>query len=122
MMRVNSADYLTTGQVAKLYKLSQQTVIRFCDTGILKHFSIPRTTGKPGRGHRRIHREDARAFAEHNFLPFGEPPCPPCPKTTSTAGAEPSSPEGSAASAPSSEESLGFSATSAPPSIASDND
>lgn len=59
-------DNFTTGEVATLLRLSQQTVIRAFDTGQLKGFKIP------GSKHRRITREQLISFIREKELPFGD--------------------------------------------------
>jgi len=55
-------DLLTTGQVAKICRMSQQTVIRWIDKGIINGLVIP------GSKARRIVRDDLEAFmGKHGF-------------------------------------------------------
>lgn len=59
--------YLTTGQAAKLLGLSQQTIIRCFDAGIIKGFVIP------GSRYRRIDPVALGRFAREHCIPFDEP-------------------------------------------------
>lgn len=56
-------DVLTTGQVAKICRISQQSVIRCADDGALKCFRVPGST------HRRIMVDDVRSFMTQNNIP-----------------------------------------------------
>ena len=53
----------TTGEAAKICKVSQQTVIRCFDSGQLKGFRVP------GSRFRRIPREHLFAFMRENGIP-----------------------------------------------------
>jgi excisionase family DNA binding protein len=53
----------TTGEAAKICKVSQQTIIRCFDSGQLKGFRVP------GRRFRRIPREQLFAFMKDNGIP-----------------------------------------------------
>ncbi|MBQ7813064.1 MAG: response regulator [Thermoguttaceae bacterium] len=53
----------TTGEAAKICKVSQQTIIRCFDSGGLKGFRVP------GRRFRRIPREHLYAFMKENNIP-----------------------------------------------------
>jgi excisionase family DNA binding protein len=55
-------NVFTTGEAAKLCRVSQQTIIRWTDAGKLKHFRITGST------HRRITREQLAAFAGENGM------------------------------------------------------
>ncbi|MBI1826463.1 MAG: response regulator [Planctomycetes bacterium] len=54
----------TTGEVAQICKVSQQTVIRCFDNGRLQGFRVP------GSKFRRIPRESLIAFMKHNQIPM----------------------------------------------------
>jgi excisionase family DNA binding protein len=56
----------TTGQVAKICKVSQQTIIRCFDNGTLKGFKVP-----GGSKHRRIPRASLEKFMKENGIPLG---------------------------------------------------
>jgi excisionase family DNA binding protein len=56
---------LTTGEVARLTELSQQTIIRSCDRGSLPSYKLP-----PDRRHRRIRRLDLVAWAADHGIPL----------------------------------------------------
>jgi len=60
----NQDDVLTTGQVAKISRLSQGTIIRCFDKGLLAGFIVP------GSDHRRIPLKDAIEFLESNKVPY----------------------------------------------------
>lgn len=53
----------TTGEAAKICKVSQQTIIRCFDSGQLKGFRVP------GSRFRRIPRQDLYNFMRHNGIP-----------------------------------------------------
>jgi len=53
----------TTGEAARLCRLSQQSIIRAVDAGRLNGFRVP------GSNHRRIARQDLAAFMRHNRIP-----------------------------------------------------
>lgn len=54
----------TTGEVAKICKVSQQTIIRCFDNGSLKGFRVP------GSRHRRIPRDRLEKFMRDNHIPL----------------------------------------------------
>jgi len=54
----------TTGEVAEICKVSQQTVIRCFDSGKLKGFRVP------GSRFRRIPRDALLAFMKENAIPL----------------------------------------------------
>src|SRR5437764_9223282 len=56
-------DVFTTGEVAKICKVSQQTIIRCFDSGQLKGFRVP------GSRFRRIPRESLFRFMKENGIP-----------------------------------------------------
>ncbi|MEY4699917.1 MAG: DNA-binding response regulator MtrA [Pseudomonadota bacterium] len=56
-------DVLTTGQVAAICHVSQQTVIRVADNGSLKGFRVPGST------HRRFMVDDVRRFMTAHNIP-----------------------------------------------------
>ena len=56
----------TTGEVAKICKISQQTVIRCFDSGRLKGFRVP------GSRFRRIPRELLIEFMKQNEIPLNQ--------------------------------------------------
>jgi excisionase family DNA binding protein len=56
-------DLLTTGQIAKICRLSQQTVIRVAESGALKCFRVPGST------HRRFMVDDVRRFMTASEIP-----------------------------------------------------
>ncbi len=56
----------TTGEVAQICKISQQTVIRCFDSGRLKGFRVP------GSKFRRIPRESLIAFMKNNNIPLDQ--------------------------------------------------
>lgn len=53
----------TTGQVAKICRVSAQTVNRWVDEGILQGYCIP------GSSHRRVPKEVLRRFMYANSIP-----------------------------------------------------
>ena len=62
-MTINSDKPLTTGQAAKLMRISIQQVNRLVDQGYLKGFRVP------GGGHRRIMPADLWRFMRKNGMP-----------------------------------------------------
>jgi excisionase family DNA binding protein len=58
---------LTTGEVAKLVRVSPRTVSKWCDGGLLGHYRIP------GGLDRRIPRESLLDFLHKNGMPSGGP-------------------------------------------------
>lgn len=58
-----SKDVFTTGEAAKICKVSQQTIIRCFDSGQLKGFRVP------GSRFRRIPRADLFSFMKENSIP-----------------------------------------------------
>lgn len=64
MVDVQSRAVFTTGQVAQVCKVSQQTVIRCFDSGRLKGFRVP------GSRFRRIPRESLISFMKSNQIPL----------------------------------------------------
>ena len=56
-------DVLTTGQIATICRISQQTVIRVTTNGTLKCFRVPGST------HRRFMVHDVRRFMTANEIP-----------------------------------------------------
>ena len=63
MMDNRNKQVFTTGQVARICKVSQQTVIRCFDSGRLRGFRVP------GSRFRRIPRESLIAFMKENNIP-----------------------------------------------------
>jgi excisionase family DNA binding protein len=59
----SSKTVFTTGEAAKICKVSQQTIIRCFDSGQLKGFRVP------GSRFRRIPRETLRVFMKENGIP-----------------------------------------------------
>ena len=57
-------NVFTTGEVAEIWKISQQTVIRCFDTGRLQGFRVP------GSRFRRIPRENLIKFMQENDIPL----------------------------------------------------
>lgn|GEM_PF-6003094 len=64
-----SERVFTTGEVAEIMRLSQQTIIRFIDQGLLKGH---RVSGNPStkKGYRKIRESDLRSFMEAKGLPL----------------------------------------------------
>ncbi len=62
-MGVNTKTVFTTGEAAKICKVSQQTIIRCFDNGSLKGFRVP------GSRFRRIPRDQLFAFMKDNGIP-----------------------------------------------------
>lgn len=60
---MNSKTVFTTGEAAKICKVSQQTIIRCFDNGSLKGFRVP------GSRFRRIPRDQLYAFMKDNGIP-----------------------------------------------------
>ena len=60
---MNSKTVFTTGEAAKICKVSQQTIIRCFDNGSLKGFRVP------GSRFRRIPREQLYLFMRENGIP-----------------------------------------------------
>jgi two-component system OmpR family response regulator len=56
-------QYLTTGDCSRITGLSQQTIIRAIDKGLLVGFRVP------GSKHRRVTKESLKSFAELNGMP-----------------------------------------------------
>ena len=63
MPSLSSKTVFTTGEAAKICKVSQQTIIRCFDNGTLKGFRVP------GSRFRRIPREHLFAFMKDNGIP-----------------------------------------------------
>jgi len=63
MVLMNAKTVFTTGEAAKICKVSQQTIIRCFDNGSLKGFRVP------GSRFRRIPREQLYAFMKENGIP-----------------------------------------------------
>ena len=64
------ANAYSTGDVALLCRVSQQTAIRWIDKGLLKGFKIP------GSKFRRVFKEDLERFVRDNNLPVTDLPEP----------------------------------------------
>lgn len=64
MVDTRTKTVFTTGEVAQICKVSQQTVIRCFDTGRLKGFRVP------GSRFRRIPRESLISFMKTNAIPL----------------------------------------------------
>lgn len=62
-MSLSAKTVFTTGEAAKICKVSQQTIIRCFDNGTLKGFRVP------GSRFRRIPREQLFAFMKENGIP-----------------------------------------------------
>jgi excisionase family DNA binding protein len=62
-MAVSTKTVFTTGEAAKICKVSQQTIIRCFDNGTLKGFRVP------GSRFRRIPRDQLFAFMKDNGIP-----------------------------------------------------
>ena len=62
-MSTNNKTVYTTGEAAKICKVSQQTIIRCFDNGSLKGFRVP------GSRFRRIPREQLYCFMKENGIP-----------------------------------------------------
>ena len=62
-MSANTKTVFTTGEAAKICKVSQQTIIRCFDNGSLKGFRVP------GSRFRRIPRDQLFAFMKDNGIP-----------------------------------------------------
>src|SRR6476619_3565668 len=62
-MAANTKTVFTTGEAAKICKVSQQTIIRCFDNGSLKGFRVP------GSRFRRIPRDQLFAFMKDNGIP-----------------------------------------------------
>lgn len=58
--------YYTTGQAARKCGVSQQTIIRAYDAGILNGFKVPHSH------HRRIKGESMRKYIKENHLPVAD--------------------------------------------------
>ena len=63
MSTLSSKTVFTTGEAAKICKVSQQTIIRCFDNGTLKGFRVP------GSRFRRIPRDQLFAFMKDNGIP-----------------------------------------------------
>lgn len=66
MSDLRSKTIFTTGEVAQICKVSQQTVIRCFDSGRLQGFRVP------GSRFRRIPRESLIAFMKSNHIPLDQ--------------------------------------------------
>lgn len=64
MVDGRNKSVFTTGEVAQICKVSQQTVIRCFDSGRLKGFRVP------GSRFRRIPRDSLLTFMKHNGIPL----------------------------------------------------
>jgi len=65
---LSTKSVFTTGEAAKICKVSQQTIIRCFDSGQLKGFRVP------GSRFRRIPRDQLIAFMRDNGIPTDDPP------------------------------------------------
>jgi two-component system OmpR family response regulator len=63
MVSMSTKTVFTTGEAAKICKVSQQTIIRCFDNGSLKGFRVP------GSRFRRIPREQLYSFMKENGIP-----------------------------------------------------
>ncbi|QDU61764.1 Transcriptional regulatory protein YycF [Planctomycetes bacterium Pan216] len=63
MLNMRSKTVFTTGEAARICKVSQQTIIRCFDSGQLKGFRVP------GSRFRRIPRETLHKFMKENGIP-----------------------------------------------------
>lgn len=66
MVQGQNKGVFTTGEVAQICKISQQTVIRCFDSGRLKGFRVP------GSRFRRIPRESLISFMKNNKIPLDQ--------------------------------------------------
>ena len=66
MIEQRAKEVFTTGEVARICKVSQQTVIRCFDSGRLKGFRVP------GSRFRRIPREALVSFMKENDIPSNQ--------------------------------------------------
>ena len=57
-------EVLKTGEVAGICRVSDRTVILWCDKGLLRCFRVPGST------HRRILRSELAAFMNENGMPL----------------------------------------------------
>jgi excisionase family DNA binding protein len=57
-------DVLTTGQIASICRISQQSVIRMAESGGLKFYRVPGST------HRRFMVNDVRSFMTRHEIPI----------------------------------------------------
>lgn len=62
----NDKTVFTTGEAARMCRVSQQTIIRCFDNGLLKGFRVP------GSKFRRIPRERLIEFMNEHGIPLGE--------------------------------------------------
>src|SRR5262245_27273475 len=62
-MSANTKTVFTTGEAAKICRVSQQTIIRCFDNGTLKGFRVP------GSRFRRIPRNELYSFMRDNGIP-----------------------------------------------------
>ena len=69
MVDLRMKSVYTTGEVAQICKVSQQTVIRCFDSGRLNGFRVP------GSRFRRIPRDSLLSFMKSNRIPLDEPTC-----------------------------------------------
>lgn len=60
-----SKQVFTTGEAARVCMVTSRTVIKWCNTGMIKFWQIP-----GGSHDRRIERADLVAFMEKNAIPM----------------------------------------------------
>lgn len=66
MLSMTANEPLTTGEIAKLLKVSPRVVCKWVDEGRLKGYLLP------GSKHRRVTRESLVAFLKTHGMPLGE--------------------------------------------------
>lgn len=81
-MKPTITDVYTTGEAAEICGVNFRTVLRWIDRGLLQAYKLP------GRGDRRVTREDLFRFMQENNIPDHSAP-PPLPRRILIADDEP---------------------------------
>jgi hypothetical protein len=65
---LGTPEVLTTGDIARMFRVAPRTAGKWIDSGMLRGYRIPAANGRPGD--RRVRREDAIAFANEHGIPI----------------------------------------------------
>ena len=76
MQTLTSQSSLSTGQVAKLFSVSQRTAVKWCEQGTIKSHVLPSTTTTGRISRRRVAVADAIEFAKAHQVPMNEATLP----------------------------------------------
>lgn len=66
------AGPFSTGQLARMLSVSFRTILKWCDSGMLKCYTMPMCKTSLRGGHRRVTREVLLAFIAEHGLPMPE--------------------------------------------------